>query len=63
LYLPLHEKLQKNVDVYRKYADMLAERVLQVGNPADGRLSIIVGTANLSEFPAASSPTNRCLKL
>jgi starvation-inducible DNA-binding protein len=51
LYLPLHEKLQENADEYRKYADILAERVLQVGNPIDGRTSVVAATANLGEFP------------
>ena len=51
LYLPLHEQLQDNADAYRKYADLLAERVLQVGNPIDGRASVVATTANLGEFP------------
>jgi starvation-inducible DNA-binding protein len=51
LYLPLHEKLQENADEYRKYADLLAERVLQVGNPIDGRTAVVAATANLGEFP------------
>ena len=33
LHLPIHEKLQENADDYRKYANPLAERILQVGNP------------------------------
>jgi len=51
LYLPLHEKLQENADEYRKYADLMAERVLQVGNPIDGRTSVVAATANLGEMP------------
>ena len=51
LYLPLHEKLQENADEYRKYADLMAERVLQVGHPVDGRTSVIAATANLGEMP------------
>lgn len=51
LYLPLHEKLQENADAYRKYADFLAERVLQVGSPIDGRTGVVAATANLGEFP------------
>lgn len=51
LYLPLHEKLQENADQYRKYTDIMAERVLQVGNPIDGRTGVVVATANLGEFP------------
>ncbi len=51
LYLPLHEQLQDNADAYLKYADILAERVLQVGNPVDGRTAVVAATANLGEFP------------
>ena len=51
LYLPLHEKLQENADEYRKYADLLAERVLQVGRPIDGRTGVVAATANLGEMP------------
>ena len=51
LYLPLHEKLQENADEYRKYADLMAERVLQVGHPIDGRTSVVAATANLGEMP------------
>jgi starvation-inducible DNA-binding protein len=51
LYLPLHEQLQQNADEYLKYADILAERVLQIGNPVDGRPGVLVATANLGEFP------------
>ena len=50
LYLPIHEKLQENADDYRKYADLLAERILQVGNPVDGRTGVVAATANLGEF-------------
>ncbi len=52
LYLPLHEKLQENADEYRKYADILAERVLQVGNPIDGRTGVVAATANLGDMPS-----------
>lgn len=51
LYVPLHEQLQANADEYRKYADILAERVLEIGNPVDGRPAAIAATANLGEFP------------
>ena len=51
LYLPLHEKLQENADEYRKFADLLAERVLQVGRPIDGRTGVVAATANLGEMP------------
>lgn len=51
LYLSLHEQLQENADLYRKYADILAERSLQVGRPIDGRTSVVAATANLGGYP------------
>ena len=51
LYLPLHEQLQENADTYRKFADVLAERVLHVGRPVDGRTGVVAATANLGEMP------------
>ena len=52
LYFPLHENLQEYADTYRKFADLLAERQLQIGIPTDGRTTTIVETANLPKFPA-----------
>ena len=51
LYFSLHEALQEYSDLYLKYADLLAERQRQIGNPADGRTDIIVQTVNLPKFP------------
>ncbi len=51
IYLPLHEQLQKYADQYLKYADIMAERVLQVGHPIDGRTAVVAANANLGEFP------------
>ena len=51
IYLSLHEQLQQNADVYLKYADILAERILQVGHPVDGRTSVVAATANLDNYP------------
>ena len=51
LYVPLHEQLQENADEYLKFADLLAERVLEIGNPVDGRPAVIAATANIGEFP------------
>ncbi|AMR29711.1 DNA starvation/stationary phase protection protein [Hymenobacter psoromatis] len=51
LYLSLHEQLQENANTYLKYGDILAERILQVGNPVDGRTSVVAATANLGNYP------------
>jgi starvation-inducible DNA-binding protein len=51
LYLSIHEQLQDNATLYLKYADILAERSLQVGRPIDGRTSVVAANANLGGFP------------
>lgn len=51
IYLSLHEQLQQNADTYLKYGDILAERILEVGHPVDGRTSVVAATANLDNYP------------
>lgn len=51
IYLSLHEQLQENATLYLKYADILAERSLQVGRPIDGRTTVVAANANLGGFP------------
>ncbi len=63
LYFPLHESLQEYADMYRKYADVLAERQLQIGNPADGRTETIVNTANLPKFPGGFLSDRQVLEI
>jgi starvation-inducible DNA-binding protein len=63
LYFPLHENLQEYADTYRKYADLLAERQLQIGLPADGRTSTIVETANLPKFPGGFLSDRQVLEI
>ena len=63
LYFSLHEALQEYSDLYLKYADLLAERQLQIGNPADGRTDTIVQTVNLPNFPAGFLSDKQVLEL
>ena len=63
LYFPLHENLQEYADTYRKFADLLAERQLQMGIPADGRTATIVETANLPKFPAGFLSDRQVLEI
>lgn len=63
LYFPLHENLQEYADIYRKYADLLAERQLQMGIPADGRTETIVNTANLPKFPGGFLSDRQVLEI
>ena len=52
IYLSLHEQLQENAAAYLKYTDIMAERVLEVGHPIDGRTSVVTATANLDGYPS-----------
>ena len=63
LYLPLHEHLQSYADLYRSYADILAERQLSIGMPADGRTATIVETANLPAFPGGPLSDRQVLQI
>lgn len=63
LYFPLHEKLQEYADTYLSFADLLAERQLQIGMPADGRVSTIAQSANLAPFPAGPLADRQVLEL
>jgi len=63
LYFPLHENLQEYADTYRMYADLLAERQLQIGLPADGRTETIVQTANLPKFPGGFLSDRQVLEI
>jgi starvation-inducible DNA-binding protein len=63
LYFPLHEALQEYADMYLVQADLLAERQLQIGLPADGRTETIVQTANLPKFPAGFLSDRQMLEI
>lgn len=63
LYFPLHENLQEYADTYRKYADLLAERQLQIGIPTDGRTETIVNTASLPKFPGGFLSDRQVLEI
>lgn len=63
LYLPLHEQLQEYADTYLNFADLLAERQLQIGLPADGRTETIVQTAGLPRFPAGFLSDRQVLEI
>jgi starvation-inducible DNA-binding protein len=63
LYLPLHEQLQKYADLYRSYADILAERQLSIGMSTDGRTETIVQSANLPKFPGGPLSDRQVLEI
>ena len=63
LYLPLHEFYQEQADMYRKYADVFAERELSLGYSVDGRYSTIARTSTIPEMPAGYVTDNESLQL
>jgi len=63
LYLPLHEFYQNQADMYRKYADVFAERDLSLGYSIDGRYGTIAKTTNIPDLPAGYITDNESLKL
>lgn len=63
LFYPLHHALQEYADLYLKYTDILAERILEIGNPADGRTETIVQTANLPKYPGGFLSDRQVLDL
>lgn len=63
LYLQLHEYYQEQADNYRLYADVFAERTLQLGYSIDGRHSTVAKTSNIPEPPAGYVTDNESLKL
>ena len=63
LYLPLHEFYQEQADMYRKYADIFAERNLSLGYSIDGRYRTIATTSTLPDMPGGYLTDNESLKL
>ena len=63
LYLPLHEYYQQQADMYRKQADVFAERVLSLGYSVDGRYQTIARTTKITEPPAGYVTDNESIKL
>lgn len=52
LFYSLHQLLDEFVKDYRQEADIVAERILAIGNTADGRPQIVSNTADLPTFPS-----------
>ncbi len=63
LYLPLHEFYQEQADMYRKYADVFAERTLSLGYSVDGRYRTIAATSTLPDMPGGYITDNESVKL
>lgn len=52
-FKPLHEMFDAMTDEYRGWYDLVAERLRALGEPADGRLAALAGTA-VEEMPAGT---------
>ena len=51
LFWSLHKELQEHYEGVAKYADEVAERLLQIGSSSDGRANTIVRNSRIPEFP------------
>ncbi len=52
LFCPMHELLQDHYEGASKYAEKVAERLLAICVPADGRANTIVRTGGILNMPA-----------
>ena len=62
-FRPLHEFYDLLADSVRGWYDDVAERMLALGVPADGRLSTVARTAELDEFPEGPVGDRRSVEL
>jgi len=51
-FTAVHEQLDELATTYRGYADEVAERILAVGEPADGRVDTVARDSGLQGYPA-----------
>lgn len=57
LFLPLHEQLDKIVDTVREAADEIAERIVTLGEPADGLTQSVAANSRLNPLRVEFLPT------
>ncbi|MGH9187803.1 MAG: Dps family protein [Acidimicrobiales bacterium] len=50
-FVPVHEQLDAIVDSTREYADQIAERSVQLGQPVDGRAGTVAAEQRIGEMP------------
>jgi starvation-inducible DNA-binding protein len=63
LYLPIHELLEDYGKIHLEYADLVAERLLQIGMNADGRTEMVARTANIGTIPPGALTDKQVLDL
>jgi starvation-inducible DNA-binding protein len=52
-FIALHELFDKVYDNVQEYADLLAERIVQLGGVAEGTVRAVAKRSRLPEYPAA----------
>jgi starvation-inducible DNA-binding protein len=52
-FIALHELFDKVVDQVQEYADLLAERIVQLGGIAEGTARVVAQRTELDEYPPA----------
>lgn len=63
LFAPLHEQFDAVTDEARGWYDDVAERILALGEPADGRLPTVAKESGLEEMPAGMIPGDQAVAL
>ena len=56
-FVPVHEQLDEVAEVYQEHIDTVAERLLALGTPEDGRLATVAAQSGLDAFPAGKVGT------
>ena len=62
-FRPLHLQLDEMVDEYRAWSDLVAERMVAIGLPADGRAQTIASAEAVQPFPAGEVSDRDVLKM
>jgi len=61
-FLSVHEKLDEVVETARDGLDVVAERMVQLGTPPDGRAETVAATTPLKAYPKSFQPVPETLR-
>lgn len=61
-FAQLHEFFDEGAAEMYEHADLLAERIVQLGGQADGSLRTVAKTSSLGAFPANQTSSSRLVK-
>ncbi len=62
-FLPVHEQLDRIVDDSRAWADLIAERAVTLGVPADGRPETVATAASAEAMPEGFVEVDKAIRL